>query len=115
MFQRNVLLELTKWSKRTKRKPMVLREARQVGKTILVEIFSKQFPQYLYLNLELKEDRQPFESFTIITKLTQTLFIQKNLSYNKKEDTLIFIDEIQELPEAMNLLRYFYEQEPTIP
>ena len=115
MFHRNVLLELTKWAKKTKRKPMVLRGARQVGKTTLVEIFSKQFKQYLYLNLELKDDREPFESFTSINKLMQTLFVQKNLSYNKKEDTLIFIDEIQELPEAMNLLRYFYEQEPTIP
>ena len=115
MFQRNILVELSKWAKRAKRKPMVLRGARQVGKTTLVEIFSEQFTQYLYLNLELKEDRKPFESFTSITILMQTLFIQKNLSYNKKEDTLIFIDEIQELPEAMNLLRYFYEQEPTIP
>jgi uncharacterized protein len=115
MFQRNVLLELTKWSKRTKRKPMVLRGARQVGKTTLVEIFSKQFSQYLYLNLEFEEDKKPFESFTSVSKLMQTLFVQKNLSYDKKEDTLIFIDEIQELPEAMNLLRYFYEQEPSIP
>ena len=85
MFQRNILLELSKWAKRAKRKPMVLRGARQVGKTTLVEIFSEQFTQYLYLNLELKEDRKAFESFTSITKLMQTLFIQKNLSYNNTD------------------------------
>ena len=115
MFQRNVLDELGKWAARPTRKPMVLRGARQVGKTTLVSIFSKQFSQYLYLNFELEEDKKPFEEFTSLVTLMQTLFVQKNLEYKLKDKTLIFIDEIQELPSAMNLLRYFYEQEPTVP
>ncbi|MFM7854315.1 MAG: AAA family ATPase [Flammeovirgaceae bacterium] len=39
----------------------------------------------------------------------------KNKTLDKKSETLLFIDEIQEVPEAINTLRYFYEQEPTIP
>ena len=115
MFERNVLSELSNWAARPTRKPLVLRGARQVGKTSVVSIFSKHFSQYLYLNFELAEDKKAFEEFTTITNLVQTLFVQKNLQYSLKEKTLIFIDEIQELPSAMNLLRYFYEMEPTIP
>jgi uncharacterized protein len=115
MFQRNILSELSKWVKRADRKPLVLRGARQVGKTTAVNIFAKNFSQYIYLNLEIPGDRKPFEEFTSIDTLIQTLFIQKNIAYSKKENTLLFIDEIQELPEALNILRYFYEQEPGIP
>ena len=85
MFQRNILVELSKWAKRAKRKPMVLRGARQVGKTTLVEMFSEQFTQYLYLNLELMEDRKPFKSFTSITKLMQTFLFKKIFRIIKKK------------------------------
>jgi uncharacterized protein len=115
MFNREVVTALQQWAAKPERKPMVLRGARQVGKTSLVHSFAQQFKQYLYLNFELSEDRKPFENFTSLASLVQTLFIQKGLSYKQKANTLIFIDEIQELPSAMNLLRYFYEQEPKIP
>ncbi|MEO7309108.1 MAG: AAA family ATPase [Chitinophagaceae bacterium] len=93
---------------------MVLRGARQVGKTALVKPFSKSFDQYLYLILELATDRKPFDDFTSLNILIQTLFLDKNIAYNKDKTTLLFIDEIQEVPEALNILRYFYEEEPGI-
>ena len=114
MFERLILTDLGKWTKREDRKPLVLRGARQVGKTTLINLFSKNFKQYLYLNLELVADKAPFENFTNIDQLVQTLFFEKNKVYSKKDSTLIFIDEIQELPAALQILRYFYEQEPHI-
>lgn len=114
MFGRLILLELEKWWAKPQRKPLVLRGARQVGKTTAINQFAQKFKQYIYLNLELPADRLPFERFTDIDTLIQSLFFLKNKSLTEKANTLIFIDEIQEHPEAINLLRYFYEQEPTI-
>ena len=96
------------------RKPLVIRGARQVGKTTLVNQFAKQYEQYIYVNLELSEDKQPFENFTSIETLINTLFFLKNKIVAKKSTTLIFIDEIQEVPKALNILRYFFELAPEI-
>ena len=63
MFKRAIIPELIKWAENPKRKPLVLRGARQVGKTTIVDIFSKRFDQYIYLNLELSEDKKVFEDF----------------------------------------------------
>ncbi len=114
MFTRLIIKELEKWAANTGRKPLVIRGARQVGKTTVVNQFAGQFEQYIYLNLELKEDKAPFEAFTTIATLVQTLFFIKNKKLDIKNKTLLFIDEIQEAPEALNILRYFYEQEPGI-
>ena len=62
------------------RKPLVIRGARQVGKTTLVNQFAAQFEQYIYLNLELSEDKEPFENFTSIENLINKLFFLKNKS-----------------------------------
>jgi len=115
MFYRNIIGELEKWFLNTNRKPLVIRGARQVGKTTVVNYFASRFDQYIYLNLELAADREPFEKFTTMETLVQTLFFLKNKTLSKKSKTLLFIDEIQEVPEAINILRYFYEQEPEIP
>lgn len=80
----------------------------------MINQFAKKFEQYIYLNLELFEDRQPFEHFVNIETLLQEIFFLKNKSLSQKQQTLLFIDEIQAGPEALNLLRYFYEQEPGI-
>jgi hypothetical protein len=114
MFNRRILLELEIWRKNEPRKPLVIRGARQVGKTTLVNQFADQYEQYIYLNLELSEDKEPFEKFTSIQNLISTVFFIKNKSIAKKSTTLIFIDEIQEVPKALNVLRYFYEQAPEI-
>lgn len=115
MFNRKILSSLEKWRSQPKRKPLVLRGARQVGKTTLIQQFAGQFAQYIYLNLELSADRQPFEQFRDIDTLLQAVFFLKNKRFEQKKDTLIFIDEIQEVPEALNILRYFYEEAGEIP
>ncbi len=109
MFIRSIISELENWSKSSNRKPLILRGARQVGKTTAVNLFAKQFKQYIYLNLENKEDRELFEKYTSINELIQAIFLVKNTQRHIK-DTLLFIDEIQEAPEAIAQLRYFYEQ-----
>lgn len=115
MFTRTVVQELEKWATKKNRKPLVLRGARQVGKTTLVNQFAQNFDQYIYLNLELPAERKPFENFTDLETLVQALFFLKNKEYSKRNKTLLFIDEIQEVPEAFNILRFFNEQMPEIP
>ena len=114
MFKRQLLLELENWRQSEPRKPLVIRGARQVGKTTLVNQFATQYEQYIYLNLELSEDKEPFENFTSIEHLINTIFFLKSKTLAKKNTTLIFIDEIQEVPKALNTLRYFYELAPDI-
>lgn len=115
MFRREVIKELRKWATTRSRKPLVIRGARQVGKTTIVHQFAEDFNQYLYFNLELEVDREPFEHFTDIESLVQALFFLKDKQYSERGNMLIFIDEIQEVPEAFNILRYFYEKTPEIP
>ena len=114
MFKRRIEKQLVAWSKKEGRKPLVLRGARQVGKTTIVNQFAQNFDEYLYLNLELEADKTPFERFTDVETLVQNLFFIKNKVYNPEKRTLIFIDEIQEVPEAFNTLRYFYELMPEL-
>lgn len=114
MFHRIILKELRKWSQKKDRKPLVIRGARQVGKTSLVHSFGKESEQYLYLNLELPADRLPFEQFSDMETLLEALFFLKNKSPAKRAGTLIFIDEIQACPPAFQILRYFFEQAPEI-
>ena len=56
MFYRKIIDELKEWASKKDRKPLILRGARQVGKTTAIDIFSKEFDRYIYLNLEKKED-----------------------------------------------------------
>src|SRR5680860_623343 len=110
MFERQIQNELEKWAKKGARKPLVIRGARQVGKTTAINQFAKIFDQYIYLNLELPEDRQPFEDFINMDRLLQNIFFIRNEIRSKESKSLIFIDEIQEFPRALQILRYFFEQ-----
>lgn len=114
MFERLITHELEKWAQNSSRKPMVIRGARQVGKTTLVKEFAKNFDHFIYLNLEINIDKEPFETFSSIETLIKTLFFLKDIPLSKKGRTIIFIDEIQEVPKALNTLRYFYEHAPEI-
>jgi len=109
MYKRNSINQLVKWSEKKDRKPLILRGARQVGKTTLVNIFSSNFEQYIYLNLEKNEDKNLFEKNDNIKNIVEAIFYLKEKQYNIK-NTLIFIDEIQESPKAVEYLRYFYEE-----
>ncbi len=109
MFKRDILRELSRWKEKDFRKPLVIRGARQVGKTTAIHLFSKQFDQYIYLNLEKGEERQIFEQTYPFSDLVSNLFIYAGKRRNGGT-TLIFIDEIQNSPKAVALLRYFYEE-----
>ncbi|MCA1760050.1 MAG: AAA family ATPase [Bacteroidales bacterium] len=113
MFARSIENELNKWSLRTDRKPLVLRGARQVGKTTVVNKFGEQFENYLYINLEKASAKQLVESTDDIKKLMPLLFLYCNKP-RKEGKTLLFIDEIQVSPHTLSLLRYFYEDTPEI-
>lgn len=109
MFNREIIKDLMQWKASAYRKPLVLRGARQVGKTTVVNQFAVNFNQYIYLNLEIEEDKQIFRHRNSIHELIQALFFLKDKDTNIS-DTLIFIDEIQEMPDAIASLRYFYEE-----
>jgi uncharacterized protein len=111
MYHRNILNELQDWRVSTNRKPLLIRGARQVGKTTVVNEFSRQYSQYIYLNLERSEEAAIFHNQTRFASLVEAIFFLKDKDIQQSE-TLIFIDEIQEVPQAINLLRYFFEDFP---
>ncbi|MDL2213502.1 AAA family ATPase [Bacteroides sp. OttesenSCG-928-E20] len=113
MFKRKILQDLSHWADSKYRKPLVLRGARQVGKTTVVNEFGKEFDNYLYINLEKAEAKQLFESSYPIEDLISILFLYTGKS-RKAGRTLIFLDEIQNSPNAIAQLRYFYEEAPDI-
>jgi predicted AAA+ superfamily ATPase len=109
MFYREIIDKLKDWAGRENRKPLVLRGSRQVGKTTAVEMFSKEFDQYIALNLEREEERKIFETSYPFQDLLMALFFYAGKE-RKLGRTLIFIDEIQNAPRAIALLRYFKEE-----
>lgn len=113
MFRRKILDKLEAWKQDDKHKPLILRGARQVGKTTVVNEFGNQFDNYLYFNLERSESAKLFEMEIPLDSLIQMLFASLGKS-PKKGSTLIFIDEIQNSPKTIALLRYFYEQRPDL-
>lgn len=112
MIHRQLIDNLSEWSKRDNRKPLVLRGARQVGKTTLVDEFSKQYDCYIKLNLEQSADAKAFSISDNVDEIFQYICLQKKIIADKNERTLLFIDEIQNEPKAVGLLRYFYEEMP---
>ncbi len=109
MFFRTILNDLNQWKNKSDRKPLILRGARQVGKTTAVHLFAHQFDNYIYLNLDLKKDRDIFNESLSVKELFQAILVLKNF-HLKNGATLIFIDEIQNSPTAVKMLRYFYEE-----
>lgn len=113
MFRRDIILDLQHWANRKNRKPLVLRGARQVGKTSVVQAFGNEFENYIYVNLEENLSKKNFDEALNVRLLLDTLFSLQAMP-RKVGRTLLFIDEIQNSPRAVQLLRYFYEQMPEI-
>ena len=113
-FKRHILRELDYWRSSAFRKPLVLRGARQVGKTTLVGQFASKYKYSIFLNLEKEADKFYFEEYDEVKTIVEMLFIAKNIAYKSLGETLLFIDEIQESPKAIGLLRYFYEELPDL-
>lgn len=112
-FKREIQSRLEEWRRSSRRKPLVLRGARQVGKTTVVNQFGRTFDNYIYLNLEDAEAAALFDLNVPLADLIPFFF-----AHCKKKrvegTTLIFIDEIQNSAKAVARLRYFYEQLPEI-
>ena len=113
MFERNIVKELRTWAEKPNRKPLILRGARQVGKTTIINEFGKEFDTYLYLNLEKKSDAAIFSENDQVETILQSIFFLKGKEKTAGR-TLLFIDEIQCVPKAVALLRYFYEDMPQL-
>ena len=113
-FTRHISKNLQEWKTDKNRKPLVLRGARQVGKTTLVEQFSKTYKHSISLNLEKPDHHRYFEEFDDVKIIIDSLFLSNNISSSEIKNTLLFLDEIQESPKAIQLLRYFYEELPEL-
>ena len=111
-IKRNSFARLLAWKNDKLRKPLLLRGARQVGKTTIIREFSKEFDNYIELNLEKESDLQLFNTDDINVIINSAFLLKRKIANNKS--TLLFIDEIQESPKAIQLLRYFYEERPDI-
>ncbi len=113
MFQRLALKALQQWADKEERKPLVLRGARQVGKTTLVELFSRNFDVFINLNLEEKDNANLFSMNNSFEDMLAGIYAKVGFRMENKR-TLIFIDEIQNVPGAVQSLRYFYEKRPDL-
>lgn len=114
MFNRSILFEFEKWFNKTNRKPLILRGARQVGKTTAVNLFAARFKQFISLNLDLPEEKRLFEEARSFDEIYDSIFFLKD-AIKSEENTLLFIDEIQNSPAAVKNLRFFYEKKPQLP
>ena len=79
MYKREIIAQLRGWAGRKKRKPLVLRGARQVGKTTLVEEFGKEFDSFISLNLE-KDDAEVFRRFKTAPEVWQYVCLKHHIT-----------------------------------
>ena len=112
MYNRLLINQLHSWRAKASHKPLVIRGARQVGKSTLVREFGKEFDVYVEVNLELSADADIFRQTDDVVEIWQYLCLRNHVVSSHKESSLLFIDEIQEEPQAVRLLRYFYEKMP---
>ncbi len=87
MFYRSILKELENWRVSPFRKPLIIRGARQVGKTTVVNTFGQQFEQYIYLNLEKKADRELFDENLDINEIVDRIFLIKGMKRSLIQNT----------------------------
>lgn len=113
-MKRDILQHLKAWSDHPYRKPLILRGARQVGKSWVISEFGKQFTKFVTINFE--QERQVHDIFA--GNLDAASLLEKLSLYSHQKiipgETLLFFDEIQECPDALRALRYFKEQAPAL-
>lgn len=112
-MKRTVYKKLLEWKQKRIRKPLLLHGARQVGKTWLMKEFGKnEYENTVYINFD--NNKTAKEIFKIDYDIKRIISALKILSREpvNTESTLIIFDEIQECPEALGCLKYFYEECP---
>ncbi len=109
-MKRDFFKKLLQWKASDLRKPLVLRGARQVGKTYLLKEFTQEYDNHIYVNF----DEEPHFASFFAEDLKPERIIKELGIYFKEPilpgKTLIIFDEIQECPEALNSLKYFCEK-----
>ncbi len=113
-MKRDLYEVLCQWKRDANRRPLLVRGARQVGKTYLVDEFGRrEFISLITLNFEknpeYKDIFNSLEPTDILEKIV--LFSGKRIEPGK---TLLFFDEVQDCPSAIMALRYFYEEMPSL-
>lgn len=110
-LKRNAISELIRWKNSTERKPMVLKGARQVGKTWLMKEFGQNYyDNFVYFNFDEEDEMKSiFETNKNPHRIIELLSMICGEKI-EPEKTLIIFDEIQECPEALNTLKYFKEK-----
>jgi predicted AAA+ superfamily ATPase len=111
-LDRKLYNRLIEWKASERRKPLIIRGARQVGKSTLVRAFSKEYKSFIEINLERKDDRDLFQMRSI-NDVIEVLLLRAGITFGNGP-LLIFIDEIQESPEAIQMLRFFYDDYPEL-
>ena len=114
-MQRRIIQALKKWKLKPNRKPLIIQGARQVGKTWAMKHFGETcFAQTAYINLDHNPRMQTlFSGDYDISRLLLGLKIESGVDI-QAEDTLLIFDEIQEVPQALASLKYFYENAPQL-
>lgn len=107
---RNKMEELIKWKESSNRKPLIIRGARQVGKTWLMKEFGKvYYEKCAYINFDDNTRMNKlFDEDFDLDRIIQGLKIESGVNI-EPENTLIILDEIQETPKALKALKYFCE------
>lgn len=102
--------ELKKWKESPNRKPLIIRGARQVGKTWLMKEFGKKnYEKCAYINFDDNvRMNKLFDDDFDIDRIIQGLKIESGVNI-EADNTLIILDEIQETPKALKALKYFCE------
>ena len=110
-MKRNAMQDLVQWKNDEERKPMVLKGARQVGKTWIMKEFGRQYYEnYVYFNFDEEEElKSIFETNKNPHRIVELLSMIAEVKI-LPEKTLLIFDEIQECPEALNTLKYFKEK-----
>lgn len=112
-MERLVLQQLIEWKNNNDRKPLILNGARQVGKTWLLREFAKrEYKQEAYIVCRKNElARQLFSQDFDVDRILRGLRALTSVDITP-HDTLIILDEVQDIPEAIEALKYFYESAP---
>lgn len=112
-MERIIMGSLEKWLKRKNRKPLIIKGARQVGKTWLMKEFGRKYFKYTaYVNFDNNEHMtEVFDQDYDIERILMAINIETHVKIIP-EETLIIFDEIQESPRAIASLKYFYEKAP---
>lgn len=113
MIIRRIESELEAWRRSPNRKPLILRGARQVGKTFVINVFSASFQSSIRLDLERPSDRALFDRAQSGRVLWDSIMLAKGVVYEARQ-SLLFIDEIQSSPAAVRALRFLHEDLPEL-